>query len=225
MSSSQYIYQDAAVVRQTLQAVRDSPELQRALTLRFDFGDKPVPELTEEGRAVLFELNSDGLITLENIQGEVNRYRSIASHEAEWTQQLSALNARLRTLEMRSRNLEQEQAKGGLFRGRRQQEVQQAFNRLSDQLVQVRNEASEVSSRLDQVEGSRRVLGQQVSTDDTLRGARWVRDRSAPSGGVVISLTPEGIFLLDYLSEMKPEVLRGRSLSQVLVYGMAWSMG
>ena len=128
-------------------------------------------------------------------------------------------------MELRSRNLDQELAKGGFFRGKRQQELQRESELLSDKLLKVRNEVAMLTSQLDQVEQARRALGKQVSTQEDLREAKWVIDPSAVSGGVVISLTHEGHFLLNYLSEMKPDAIKGRTLPQALVYGIAWSMG
>lgn len=222
---SSYIYKDAFEVWDTLQTIDQSPELQRAVTLRFELDEESSPSLKDKNRSLLFELNADKLIKLESVQDQINHYRSLEQHKHDWTQQLAALNARLRTLELRSRNLDQELSKGGFFRGKRQQELQHESERLSDNILQVRNEASLLNSQLDQVEQARRALGKQVSTQEELREAKWVCDTSAVSGGVVISLTREGRFLLTYLSEMKPEAIRGRTLPQALVYGIAWSMG
>ena len=222
---SSYIYDDAFEVWETLSTIDQSPELQRAFTLRFELSEEPSPSLTEKNRSLLFELNADKLIKLESVQEQINHYRSLEQHKLDWAQQLAALNARLRTLELRTRNIDQELAKGGFFRGKRQQELQRESERLVDKLLQVRNEVSLLNSQLDQVEQARRLLGKQVSTQEDLREAKWVIDHSAVSGGVVISLSNEGKFLLKYLSEMKPDAIKGRTLPQVLVYGIAWSMG
>lgn len=221
---SNYIYEDAFEVWETLHTIDRSPELQRVVTLRFDLSSELSPSLKEESRALLFELNADQLIKLESVQEQINNYRRLEQHQKEWTQQLAALNARLRTLELRSRNIDQDLARGGFFRGKRQQQLQRESERLNDQLLKVRNESAMLTSQLDQVEQARRALGQQVSTQEDLREAQWVRDDSAVSGGIVISLTQEGRFLLAYLSEMKPEAIKGRTLPQALVYGIAWSM-
>jgi len=219
------VYEDAFVVWETLWTIDQSIDLQRAVTLRFNLIGESSPSLNTESRALLFELNADALIKLDKIQDHINHYRSIEKHQVEWTQQVAALTARLRTLEMRARNIEQDLTKGGFFRGKRQQELQLESGRLTDKILQIYNEVNVLNSNLDEIERARRLLGQQVNTHEDFREARWVLDESAMSGGVVVSLTHEGYFLLKYLSEMKPEAIKGRSLPQVLVYGIAWSMG
>ena len=222
---SNYVYEDAFVVWETLWTIDQSIDLERAVTLRFNLVGESNSSLKAENRALLLELDADELIKLYKIQDHINHYRSIEKHQVEWTQQVAALTARLRTLEMRARNIEQDLAKGGFFRGKRQKELQLESERLSDKILQVRNEVHMLDSKLEEIERSRRSLGQEVNTHEDFREARWVLDESALSGGVVVSLTHEGRFLLNYLSEMKPAAIRERTLPQALVYGIAWSMG
>ena len=220
---SNTIYQDAFSIWDTLTKINVALSLQNAITLRFKAGESPVTPLTSAGDALLESLHADQLIRLETIQTQVAEYRNAELQRDEWRQRLAAVNARRRTLEMRARNVEQEQGRGGLFRGKRQQELLLESQNLSDALLRAHNEAGDLEDNLSRIERYRAEISERLRADQTLQDARWVMC-GREQGGVVATLTPEGRFLLTYLSEMRPEVLQERPLSQVLVYGVAWSM-
>lgn len=221
---SEYQYQDAYILWEILRVIDQSPRLQRAMTLRFELDLMDCPSLPVESSSLLFELNQDELVKLSTLQASFNRYISSEKNRAEWTQQLGALNARLRTLEMRARNVEQELSKSGLFRGRSQKELSLENQRLSDQRIKLLNEIHELQSKLESIETHRRQLGEQINSDEMFSETRWVIDPRALAGGIAVELTPEGRFLFEYLSEMKPEALKGKALSHALIFGSAWSL-
>ena len=216
-------YQDAPVVWETLHTITDSATLQNMVTQRFSVEGERTPTLSAEGEALLEALNADQLIRLEMIQSRTLDYHRAELQRDESQQRLAAVNARRRTLEMRARTVEQEQSRGGLFRGKRQQELIAESQKLSDALLRAHNEAGDLEDKLQLIERYRAEISEQLSKDSNLQDARWVSCPSARAG-VVVTLTSEGQFLLHYLSEMKRDVLQGRPLSHVLVYGIAWSM-
>ena len=216
-------YQDALTVWEALHTISHSATLQNVITHRFAIEGERAPTLSVEGDALLEALNADQLIRLEMIQTSVLEYHRAERQRDESQQKLAAINARRRTLEMRARNVEQEQSRGGLFRGKRQQELIAESQKLSDALLRAHNEAGDLEDQLQLIERYRAEISEQLSRDPNLQDARWVKC-SGERAGVVLVLTAEGRFLFDYLSEMRREVLSGRPLSHVLVYGVAWSM-
>ena len=219
-----YIYPDAYLVWHTLKVVAASMSLQQALTLRFDFTEHPQEILTLDEHHLITALRVDQLLVLSDVQMILDKYFNELKQQDEWNNQLKACGARRKTLEMRARNLDNELSKSGLFRSRKQEPLKQERDRISTQLTQIHGEMTTLTTKLESLEQQRRTLGERISTDDSLRSAQWVATPNGINSGVAVFLTNEGQFLLDYLSEMKPEVLKGRTLPEVLVYGMAWSL-
>ena len=220
-----YRYDDAYLVWKTLHVIDQSISVQRAMSLHFTFDPNDNhPKLPANCVPLLFELNADELIDLTPLQESLNRYINAERQKVDWTQQLGAQNARLRTLEMRARNIDQELSKSGLFRGRSHKELHLESQRLSDRRIRLLNEIHELTANLEGIDDHRRKLGERINTEDQFRNTRWVIEPDTSSGGIAASLTSQGNFLLSYLSEMKVDVLRGQSLSHALVYGISWSI-
>ena len=219
-----FIYQDAYLVWHALEVISNSIKLQRASTLRFELDDQSQAMLALEEKNILTQMRVDQLIIISDIQGVLDKYFNEVKFQDQWTQELKVSGARRKTLELRTRNLDQELSKGGLFRGRKQQPLMLERNRIATQLIQLHSEVSALSNELESLDQQRRALSERISTEDVLRDMHWVAAPQCVSGGLAISLTVEGQFLFDYLSDMSPNVLKGRSLSQVLVYGLAWSI-
>lgn len=219
-----FIYQDAYLVWHALEVISNSIKLQRASTLRFELEEQSQAMLALEEKNILTQMRIDQLIIISDIQGVLDKYFNEIKFQDQWAQELKVSGARRKTLELRARNLDQELSKGGLFRGRKQQPLMLERNRIATQLIQLHGEASALSNKLESLDQQRRALSERISTEDVLRDMHWVAAPQCVSGGLAISLTVEGQFLFDYLSDMSPNVLKGRSLSQVLVYGLAWSI-
>lgn len=199
-------------------------ELQQAVTLRFDLSTRPQVGLTIEQAKLITPLSVDRLVILTNIQSALDQYFSARAHQEEWTQQLSACQARLKTLELRARNLDQELSKGGLFRAKKNEGLQRQRDQVSTHLTQVHGEITGLESRLSSLDQLWRALAERISIEEDLEQARWISTEGGISEGLAITLTEEGRFLLDYLSEMLPEAIKAKDLSQVLIYGHAWSI-
>ena len=116
---SGFIYPDAHQVWRLFKIISESMELQQAATLRFDLSTRPQVGLTLAERRLITPLSIDKLITVTSVQASLDKYFSEQVHREEWTQQLNAHLARLKTLELRAGNLDQELSKGGLFRGKK----------------------------------------------------------------------------------------------------------
>ena len=219
-----YIYQDAYTVWRALKTIVESMSLQQAKTLRFDLDQHPQHPLRDDERRLIAQLSVDKLIIMTNIQSSLDKYFAELIHRDELSQQLKASNARLKTLELRARNLDQELSKSGLFRGKKNTTLKKQRDQVSTHLTQVHGEISGLQTRLHSIEQQRRALGERISTEDELQRARWVSIEGDALNGIVLSLTEQGMFLLNYLSDMSPDILRGKTLPPVLVYGFAWSM-
>jgi hypothetical protein len=218
-----FIYQDAYLVWNTLRIIAESIELQQASTLRFELDEIVQDALSQEEKNLVTQLSVDDLVIISDIQGTVEKYLSEREAQEQWQKDLKINGARRKTLELKAKNLDQELSKGGLFRGKKQQVLAVERDRVATQLTQVIGEISGLSQRLQSLEQQRRALSERISTEEALREMHWVFGPQQTSG-LALVLTNSGQFLLNYLSQMSPTVLKGRSLSQVLVYGMAWSI-
>ncbi len=218
-----FIYQDAYLVWNTLRIIAESIELQQASTLRFELDEIVQGALSQEEKNLVTQLSVDDLVIISDIQGTVAKYLSEREAQEQWQKDLKINGARRKTLELKAKNLDQELSKGGLFRGKKQQVLAVERDRVATQLTQVVGEISGLSQRLQSLEQQRRALSERISTEEALREMRWVFGPQQNSG-LALVLTNSGHFLLNYLSQMSPTVLKGRSLPQVLVYGMAWSI-
>ena len=219
-----FIYQDAYLVWQTLKTISDSIELQQASTLRFELDDIIQDALSQDGKKLITQLSVDGLVVISDIQGVVDKYLSEKELQEQWLRELKISGARKKTLELKAKNLDQELSKGGLFRGKKQQALSIERDRVATQLTQVIGEVSSLSQRLESLEQQRRALSERISTEEALREMHWVFGPEGNKSGFVLVLTTPGKFLLNYLSEMSQNILKERSLAQILVYGMAWSI-
>ena len=169
-------------------------------------------------------LSVDKLITITSIQSVLEKYFSEQDYQEEWTQQLRASNARLKTLELRARNLDQELSKGGLFRGKKNEALQRQRDQVSTLLTQVHGEITTYQTRLESLDQQWRALGERISVEEELRQARWVSLEGEDKLGMALKISEEGQFLYDHLSEMNPPAIKGRNLSETLLYGHAWSI-
>ena len=218
-----FIYQDAYLVWNTLRIIAESIELQQASTLRFELDEIVQDALSQEEKNLVTHLSVDDLVIISDIQGTVEKYLSEREAQEQWQKDLKINGARRKTLELKAKNLDQELSKGGLFRGKKQQVLAVERDRVATQLTQVIGEISGLSQRLQSLKQQRQALSERISTEEALREMRWVFGPQQNSG-LALVLTNSGHFLLNYLSQMSPTVLKGRSLPQVLVYGMAWSI-
>ena len=218
-----FIYQDAYLVWHTLKTISDSIELQQASTLRFELDNSIQDALSQDEKKLITQLSVDGLLVISDIQGVVDKYLSEKELQEQWLKELKISGARKKTLELKAKNLDQELSKGGFFKGK-QQALSMERDRVATQLTQVIGEVSSLSQRLESLEQQRRALSERISTEEALREMRWVFGPKGNKSGFVLVLTTPGKFLLNYLSEMSQNVLKERSLAQILVYGMAWSI-
>ena len=219
-----FIYQDAYLVWHTLQTISESIELQQASTLRFELDNNIQNALSQDEKNLITQLSVDGLVVISSIQSVVDKYLSEKELQGQWLKELKVIGARKKTLELKAKNLDQEISKGGLFRGKKQKALSNERDRVATQLTQVIGEVSSLSQRLENLEQQRRALSERISIEEALREMRWVFGPKGNKSGFVLVLTTSGKFLLNYLTEMSENVLKERSLAQILVYGMAWSI-
>ena len=219
-----FIYQDAYLVWNALRIISESIDLQQASTHRFELDNIVQDALSQTEKNLITQLSIDGIVVISSIQGVVDKYLSERQFQEKWLKELKVSGARKKTLELKAKNLDQEISKGGLFRGKKQQVLSVERDRVATQLTQVIGEVSGLSRRLENLEQQRRALSERISTEEALREMHWVFGPKDNTHGFVLVLSDSGQFLFNYLSEISQTVLKQRSLAQILVYGMAWSI-
>lgn len=217
--SSSSSYPNAFYVFNVLKTVQESAELPRAMAHKFRSDEAVLgTPLNADELLVLRALAIDGFARLPILQLEIDQYREEYMREKEWQQQLKSMRARTKTLELQMRNVEQEQSKTGLFSGKSKQELLLKASRIQAQLSHCRQETSTLRSKLEGLEYKLKAIAEAIQADEGLKYAKWVHQNT-----IAVQLAPNGLFLLEYLEEISPELMHDRPLSQVLLYGHQWS--
>ena len=137
-------FADAELVYQTLYLVSSSIFLRNAVKNNFE---KSESSLNSTLQFTFEELMADHFLSLSELQGEIDHYRTQKERADSVLPQLKSLNARLRTLQMQHRNIEQEQSKGGLFKSKLKQELLLKNQRIVTQINQVKDEKKTLELR------------------------------------------------------------------------------
>lgn len=217
MSSTSY--PNAHAVYELLNIIDQSVEVQSATASHFILADEQKkPALSSQAFEYITILQQDQFIFQSDLNQEIQSYCSDYQQLDHWIQQLKSLQARQKTLQLQLRNLEKEQSKTGLFKGKAKQELMLKIQRVQQSYAQSQIDLTYLENNIENLEDTRSRIARKIAKSPQLKVARWLSHEQH-----VIGLTESGQFLLEYLKEINPDVMIDKPLSYVLLYGHQWS--
>ena len=204
-------YPSAERVFELLSAVEQGVSLHRAIASRLASTHPSATPMSAEAHGLIAGLVADGCLVTAGFQSELAKALTLMRSEGELNQQLKALTARYKTLELQLRNTEQELKKGGLFRGKVKQELALKASRLEAQLTHLKKDLQAAQDQRSLPDFLLKKAATEAAALPELSDARWLE-----ADELVLALTPPGRFLFKALQELPLAHLTGKSLAQAL---------
>ena len=219
MQLSAFFYDNTYAVYELLQQINLAVEVHSATASHFVITEEQRGNvLSVQAKNYMHALQKDQLIQVFDLHEPILQYCQDYQLLPQWNQQLKAVLARQKTLLLRQKNLEKELSKAGLFKGKLKQQLEQKLKQAHKIYSQTQDERQALEGKVNELEQLRRTIARQIQSNTALQNARWLYHEQK-----VIALSESGQFLLEYLQEIKVEVMYNRPLSQVLLYGHQWS--
>ena len=206
--------QSAAELLQHLDAISEAPRFAERLARR---QQQPLEGVGASPALALQQLSEIGAVTTPRqinweVQDWLKRYQEAQRAE----QQISALIARQRTLQLQLRNLDKELERRSLFGNKKKQLEALRHQEISGQLQAIREEHTLLRRSVDQVELLTQKLIARFDEEEALKSARWYR-------GQVCWLSEVGLFLRETLHRFGAAQAATLSLPALLQRGVSSS--